>query len=93
MTTGTVKKLVHLSGQTDIPFANIVSSHNFHGYGYIASDEVNDDDNEVYFDHSVVAGRRFDELSEGSRVEFELEKSKFHRATSVSISRRATAPR
>lgn len=93
MKTGTVKKLVHLSGQTDIPFANVVSSHNYHGYGYIASDEVNDDDKEVYFEHSVVADRRFDELSEGSRVEFELENSKFHRATSVSIAQRAGSPR
>lgn len=76
---GTIKKLVHLSGQTDIPSANIVRDHNFHGYGYIETPEGD----EFYFDHAAVTGLGFDRLSEGDPVKFALDESEPQQAKSV----------
>lgn len=80
MPDGTIKKLVHLSTQTDIPSANLSAGHNYHGYGYIETAAGD----KVYFEHSAVENRRFDDLSEGCRVDFKLDPAEPQRATSVS---------
>ena len=76
---GTIKKLVHLSTQSNIPSAEIVRDHNFHGYGYIETPEAE----EIYFDHGAVGGLGFDHLSEGDSVRFELDEAEPKLAASV----------
>ncbi len=53
------------------------------GFGFISAD----DGKEVFFHHSAVADRQFDNLSEGQKVEFAIEaggdKGKGPRASSV----------
>lgn len=79
MSTGTITKLVHLSTQTEMPNAKLVRDHNPCGYGYIHGVEEQD----VFFDYEAVEDSRFDELSEGDRVEYVLDKSANARAANV----------
>ena len=80
MSTGTISKLVHLSEQTEMPNAQLVRDHNPCGYGYIHGAEAED----VYFDYDDLEGTRFNELSEGDRVEYGLDSSAIARAARVS---------
>jgi cold shock CspA family protein len=80
MFIGTIKKLVHLSQQTHLPSARLVSDHNDKGYGIIEGQ----DGREVYFRHDVVESRYgFDALRKGQEVHYALETATYLRATSV----------
>lgn len=82
MSTGTVKKIVHLSQQTYLPYARAVSEHNEKGYGVIEDAEGRD----VYFPHEVVEGHRgFNDLRRGARVDYTLETGPYLRANSVRL--------
>ena len=80
MPTGILIKLVHLSCQTYLPNARLVSGHNDKSYGIIEDE----DGREVYFSHEVVEGcHGFDDLRQGQRLEYVLEKAPYLRAASV----------
>jgi cold shock CspA family protein len=80
MSTGNIKQLVHLTQQTRLLNAGLVSGHNEHGYGLI-EDEGH---REVYFSYEAVEGQAgFDDLRQGQQVEFTLEQAPYLRAESV----------
>ncbi len=79
MARGTIKHLIHLSDQTDLPTSHLVPSQNSVGYGYI----VGEDGQKVFFDFDAVEGARFEDLRAGQSVEFTLEKAAYLRAATV----------
>ncbi|MBW3596039.1 MAG: cold shock domain-containing protein [Planctomycetes bacterium] len=82
MFPGTIKRLVHLSQQTHLLNAGLVSSHNEHGYGVLEDEQGR----EVYFPHEAVGGRcGFDDLRRGEQVEFTLESGPYLRAAWVGV--------
>ena len=89
MSPGTIKRLVHLSQQTHLLNAGLVSGHNEHGYGVLADEQGR----EVYFSHEAVAGRcGFDDLRQGQQVEFTLESGNDLRAIRVGAPAAAPLP-
>ena len=80
MPQGTIRRLIHLCSGSDFPTTHLVTAHNGVGYGYIGS-LVGD----VFFDDHGLENRRFDELEEGMRVEYALDKAPYHRASSVTV--------
>jgi cold shock CspA family protein len=88
MVTGIIKKLVHLSQQTHLLNAGLVSGHNEHGYGVIEDEQGR----EVYFSYEAVAGRSgFDDLRRGQPVEFTLEPAPYLRAAWVGLPKAVAA--
>ena len=82
MLTGIIKKLVHLSQQSHLPYARLVSDHNERGYGVIEDQDGRD----VYFPHEAVESRDgFNDLRGGLRVEYALETAPYLRAKSVRL--------
>jgi cold shock CspA family protein len=82
VSTGKIKQLVHLTRQTHVCNAGLVSGHNEHGYGLIEDEDQHD----IYFSYEAVAGQSgFDDLRQGQPVEYTLEDGPYLRAASVRV--------
>jgi cold shock CspA family protein len=90
---GKIIDLVHLSQQTHLPGARLVSGHNDKGYGDKGYGVISGDDGqEVYFSHEIIAGLHgFDSLRRGQRLEYTLDEP-FLRAATASLIAAAAAP-
>lgn len=69
MPEGKITRLVHYSQDTQLPSAELVSSHNYAGYGYLKDH----DGTEVFFSYDAAPDRSFQRLSEGQDVKYELD--------------------
>lgn len=77
---GMITRLTHLSNQTEMPTSNFSTNNNFRGFGYIDGEsEI------VYFEPNDLTNCQFKELSEGDRVEYELDRHMEKRAKSVTV--------
>lgn len=80
MSTGTIKKIVHLSQQKRLTNCRLVPDHNDTGYGVIEARDGLD----VYFPHEAINSRHgFDNLRRGQTVEYSLGDAPYLRAMAV----------
>jgi len=71
MPRGTITRLVHYTGDTQLPNTELVPSHNYAGFGFLSGEN----DERIYFSYDAAPPAKFDHLEEGQVVEYEIDRT------------------